>query len=815
MPVRRPACLICLLFLMAAYALSGFGPPVPSWDVDAASGRTVSVTGTVADRQEKNGSLQAYLKDISFITADSTCFPKRSEGIVVKLADGVPPEYLRLGSRVSAKGVFAPFERPRCEGMFDSRTYYMIRGYEGQLIRARITGRSKAHNYLYEGLRGFREKSYDVLKENMSAEDAGVTAAMTLGDRSDLDRETKDLFQSAGISHVLALSGLHIASVGLAVLAMLRKLRVPLRASAVIAGTLIGLYSVMTGLSTSTARAMIMFAISVASILAGRTYDLMSAAALSAVLIIAEYPSYLYDSGFLMSFGAIVGISCIFPVFEKIPGVIASDFLPHSFEEKKGRIPGAASKLYGAVCVTVSVTAATLPVTSESFMQVSLFSVFFNLIVIPLMSVVLLTGFLGIGVGLIGLEPGFILKITHYILKLYRYLGKISEKIDGNVFLTGKPEKWQSITYVMIVATAVIAGNIVILGKKLNNISAKNVDRTGRQKTNDNIRYQRENEDKITYVVEGVAQRRRRKRKELLGIGGFLAAMFAAAAILTYQPRCEAEIRNVDVGQGDCALIWGEGTGAFMIDAGSSDVRNAGTYRILPVLKANRVRTLDYCFLTHMDSDHVSAVAELLEDEGSIVRIKNIAVSSAAYHSDHENFVRIAEAAGKCGTVIVPLSAGDVLSSGRMRITCLSPDGSMSGDAYDENSLSLVLRLELAGHDGRTCFSGLFTGDIGEDVERRLLPVTDRTSYLKVAHHGSRFSSCGEFMSAASPKVSVISVGIGNSYGHPSSEALSRIGMTGSRIYRTDRDGEVTVIYDGENISIKTHMDPLKPSGGL
>ena len=132
MPVRRPVCLICLLFLVIIYMVTG-GTPKPSWDVDAADGKTVMVTGTVADRQEKNGTLQVYLTDVLISDesrsisdstgSDQTYFPKKSKGIVVKLSDDQSnTEYAKLGSSIRAKGVFVPFELPRCEGMFDSRT---------------------------------------------------------------------------------------------------------------------------------------------------------------------------------------------------------------------------------------------------------------------------------------------------------------------------------------------------------------------------------------------------------------------------------------------------------------------------------------------------------------------------------------------------------------------------------------------------------------------------------------------------------------------------------------------------------------------
>ena len=319
MNIRRPLCLVCIVFLCVVYLFMKGKPPSPSWDVDALNGRTLSVSGKITDRQIKNGVLNIYLKNVhiernAFLTgADKADFPQKVNGIVVKIPDYENiVDFVRLGARIEARGVFAPFDKPMNEGQFDARSYYMIRGYEGQIKRAHITGVSKGYSRFAEKLREIRDMAESVIDENMSAEDAGLLAAITLGDKTGLDTEIKELYQNAGISHVLALSGLHIASVGLCLLKILRKIGVRLGIAAALSGGLIVVYGIMTGLSTSTLRAMIMFGLAVIAMIIGRTYDLLSAAALSAILIVAENPGYLFDSGFLLSFGAVVAIGVVF-----------------------------------------------------------------------------------------------------------------------------------------------------------------------------------------------------------------------------------------------------------------------------------------------------------------------------------------------------------------------------------------------------------------------------------------------------------------------------------------------------------------------
>ena len=792
--MRRPLCAVCLLFLLGIFVVTGTSPPDPSWDVDACDGKTVTLTGKVADRRIKNESFQVFLEDVSFQTDPETVgrsgavFPQFSEGIVVSTNDiTTASTYVKIGSKLQARGVFAPFELPTCEGQFNTRAYYMIRGYEGQLKRAKLIGVSADNGGLLERMRGFRDRAYEILRENMSEKDAGLVAAMTLGDKTGLDNEIKELYQLAGISHVLALSGLHIASVGLAILALLKRLGLDARLSAVIAGSVIGLYAVMTGLSTSTVRALIMFVLSVISILIGRTYDLLSSAAVSAMLILFETPYYVYDSGFLLSFGAICGIACIFPVLENIPKLLHITFC------------AVAVRIYEAVCVSLSVMIATLPVMGYSFMQIPVYSVLINLIVIPLMGGVLFTGFFGIFIGLTGLKPRVILQITHYILSFYELLGGTSAKIHGNIILIGQPGKSQIITYVTIEIIAVLSGNLAI-GKKLNNRGgSKGIDRIGRQNAPNSARNLTDINNKITYIIERPGDVRTKRRKKLAFLSAFLLLTTVSTVVLSYRSRNEIEIRNVDVGQGDCSILIGRDVPAMMIDGGSTDVKQVAKYRIVPVLKANRISSVEYCFLTHMDSDHVNGVLEMLEDDRSVIHIKNVVISDACINCDpdNDNLKRLITAANKQKVRILTISEGMTLSVGDLKIKCLSPEKT-EGASFDANDASIVLLLDTG--DG---FSGLFTGDISENTEREIMSKLNRVTYLKVAHHGSRTSTCADFLSACDPAVSVISVGEDNSYGHPTPETLSRLERSGTVIYRTDLDGEVIVKYDKGMMRIK------------
>ena len=292
--------------------------------------------------------------------------------------------------------------------------------------------------------------------------------------------------------------------------------------------------------------------------------------------------------------------------------------------------------------------------------------------------------------------------------------------------------------------------------------------------------------------------------------------LLTAAFILAYHPQSFLEIRNIDVGQGDCALITGRNLPVIMIDGGSSDIRQVAGYRIVPVLRSNGISCIDRCYLTHMDSDHVNGVIEILENDSLGIKIRSVVISTAAAGSiakdvqkrENGNLERLKKTAKACGTDILVCGEGDISSfdgSGGMTLylKCISPPADKTRIASkntDENDSSLVLIMEYG------TFVAAFTGDIGEEVEQGVLADIPDCTYLKVAHHGSRYSSSTEFLKKADPEVAVISAGVGNSYGHPHAETLERLKKSKSVIYCTKDWGEIITRYDKTNISCTRFM---------
>ena len=263
-----------------------------------------------------------------------------------------------------------------------------------------------------------------------------------------------------------------------------------------------------------------------------------------------------------------------------------------------------------------------------------------------------------------------------------------------------------------------------------------------------------------------------------------IAAVFAAAVICG--AGCSVYLSDgfektdmvfVDVGQGDCLHIKAGGKN-LLIDGGGSFNYNVGKSTLKPYLLKNGVTKIDMAIATHLHTDHYQGLKELSQT----YRIKKLGVYEA--NSVNENHLKKEFKTDE----ILYLAAGDVINMGRnVSVEVLSPDRGNPLDEKDENKNSLVLRVNVKGS------SVLMTGDIDEKGEKTLIADTDiKADILKIAHHGSRYSSCEKFIAVAAPKIAVIQVGK-NTYGHPSEEVIKRLENHKITVLRNDEQGAVGI----------------------
>ena len=254
-------------------------------------------------------------------------------------------------------------------------------------------------------------------------------------------------------------------------------------------------------------------------------------------------------------------------------------------------------------------------------------------------------------------------------------------------------------------------------------------------------------------------------------------------------------VTYIDVGQADSILIQTPGGKNLLIDAGN----NGDASTIVTYLKAQNISRLDYVIATHSHEDHIGSLDTVIKtfDIGQVVMPKE--------SSNTQTFRDVMTAIANKGLKPIEAKAGVKLDMGsEIYAELLAPN---SSGYEDTNDYSAVLRLVY----GKNSF--LFTGDAEAQSETEMLRLGSqlKADVLKVGHHGSRTSSTAAFLKLVAPKYAIISVGKGNSYGHPTGEALARLSSVGATIYRTDESGTIVCESDGENITFETLGSSIQP----
>ena len=673
---------------------------------------------------------------------------------------------IRYGRKISCTGSFEAFEGELNPGQFDANAYYKNEGYTGILDAKdiRIVKEEESFSpdiYLHRLNLAISEKYKKILGDK----NAGSLSAMVLGDKRGLDEEIKELYQENSISHLLSISGLHISLLGGAVFLFLRRLKVSFSFPLITSSIILIIYGAFTGFSVSTSRAIVMMSVLFISFVIGKSYDLPSGLALAALILIVMNHRVIYQSGFLLSFFAVIGIFYIMPELLYIFKV--------DIYHKRGIIKGL-HLLLASIISSISILLATLPIVLNNFYEVSLTGILLNIIVIPLMSLVVITGLLGGFVALVSEILGsFLLGITHYILNLYTLFCRLGDRLTFLRLIIGKPDKWQIVLYYLIL---VIVFYFLALKRRENK-----------------LRLLKNN------LPEGYNTSKR------IVVTGLMT--FTSFLIIAYKPR-EFSINMLDIGQGDCFVVNDGNNDIYISDCGSTTVQNVGKTRLLPFLKSKGWGKVDTIFISHMDKDHVNGVNDLLKcAEITIGRI----IISASYTSDKLNCAELEELkelAKMRDIKLFYMKKGDEIVGKDISFRCIYPTG--EEDIKDQNEASIVMRMDYKG------LSMLFTGDIAGSTEEKIIDSTGKDildcDILKVCHHGSKNSSTDDFLKKVSPKLYLISCGLMNRYGHPHRDALSRMTGEGGRILRTDHmggtqiklaDGKLIITKAGKNLTGK------------
>ena len=222
----------------------------------------------------------------------------------------------KAGSYVRVFGEVSPFLQATNPGEFDTAAYYRRKDCLFALRKTEITAQTKNYGRLEEFLSQLRYESEALFRKLLGEKNGATASAMVLGRKKGMDSEVKALYQGAGISHLLAISGLHLSLIGAGLFGLLKKVRFPVALSAGISTWILIVYAQLTGMGISTRRALVMFLLFLAAGLLKRTPDLPTSLAVAALLLLVPKPQRILDAGFQLSFSAVLGIAVMIPVLQ-------------------------------------------------------------------------------------------------------------------------------------------------------------------------------------------------------------------------------------------------------------------------------------------------------------------------------------------------------------------------------------------------------------------------------------------------------------------------------------------------------------------
>lgn len=513
------------------------------------SGTSIQLQGTVCRKERKTKSVVYELKNTSCQTEGEVFCGGR---ILVYGSD----DSISVGAVAEVFGDAELFSLAPNEGNFDAKQYYRSQNITFRVFAVSMKEVKAAPlpwgEYLYQ----FRKRMMEVFTEQLNERDVGILCTMILGSKTYLEEETKQLYQSSGISHILAISGLHISILGLGLYQFLRRCRCSYPVSALISSFTVLNFAWMSGFGIAARRATVMYLFLVGAQMVGRAYDSANALALAALILLIANPMSLFQSGFLFSFTAMISIC------------VTTSFLP---EQKCG--PGRREKMFRRCFLNVGIQMWMMPLTAWFYYEVPLFSYLLNLFVIPLCGWLLGFGLLG---GILGMFVSSLAKwlffVCHGILELYEVAMVGVNRIPGNSLLTGQPS-----VYFLFIYYVLLAGLAC-------------------------VRVRNSRESRIS-------------RKTVVSLGTVFASLF----LCLHSPKVQTfRVDYLDVGQGDAICVSDHGQHVF-IDGGSTSEEDVGKERILPFLKFHRIGKVDAWIVTHADEDHISGLIELL-DSGYPVR---------------------------------------------------------------------------------------------------------------------------------------------------------------------------------------------------
>ncbi|WP_138753307.1 DNA internalization-related competence protein ComEC/Rec2 [Paenibacillus sinopodophylli] len=629
------------------------------------------------------------------------------------------------------------------------------------------------------------DSARDYLGERMDAQypssQSGYMKGLVLGIREDLDPEQFQQFSRLGLTHILAISGLHVAVFLYAMGGLLRFARVSRERILLVLMLAVPMYVLLAGASPSVVRAGLMSVLGLLAARMGKLKDGMHLLAAAAVLMLVYDPFFIENVSFQLSFivtiGLIIGVQ---PVRQALP------------QWRRGK------SLLDLFAVTVVAQIVSFPVSIYYFNQFHLLSVVANFILVPFISFIVMP--LGAAALLLAIpweQGGLLLAYaSHYANDwTFAFVDRLA-RIDALRTIWATPPLWWVATWLFLLG---ITFRLIGRGSELRR-AGEAADNTADQEMTMPLAVD------TTYQL--VLHTGRRSSMRLYG----LLLLMSLLLFYAYKPQwfnSRGEVSFIDVGQGDAIHIRTPSGKHMLIDGGGtlsfrkpgeewrerSDPFEVGRKVLVPLLMKRGVQEIDLLVISHLDSDHIRGLKAVLES----IPVRSIWWNGTIKEADDAR--ELLKLGISLNIPMYRVQAGiqhQLDAATKLKVLwppALGNTNESIKHQEEQNESSVVMTVKLY----QSIF--VFSGDINSVTERGIIRNEQSSgsleekqapaAILKVAHHGSRFSTSEEWLSYWRPIGAVASVGASNTYGHPNPEVLAKLAKWRTKVWRTDVDGEV------------------------
>jgi len=649
-------------------------------------------------------------------------------------------------------------EPPSLEG-FDYADYLAHQDIHSTMLYPRIEMLDTGQGFPpLAWLYSLRHQLSETIAEVMPEPQASLVQGIVLGMRSNIPSSLKTNFAISGTAHLLAISGLHLSIVAGILLATGSRLFERIYYIYIwLALVAIWFYAALTGMRPPVFRASIMVSIFLAAELLGRQRSVITALTFAAAVMVGISPNVLWDASFQLSFLAMVGLVFVSPWLQ------AQGKRTINATLGEGNVAAStAGYVSDTFCITLGIIIVVWPLIAYYFGIVSLVAPLATLLALPALPGIIITGALTAVVGIVALPVAQVIGWLAWLFSSY-----MLAVVNG---LATFPLSSLNVGTVdaRLVWVYYIAGISIIWL----------------------YRYRTRLPSVISPVTNFFTRLPKKWVLPPLVVTAVLSTIFAFS-----MPDNHLHVSFLDVGQGDAILTQTPTHQDILVDGGpNSQNLNLELGRKMPFWD----RTIDLVVLTHPHADHITGLLDILQR----YRVKQVLFTDLDYQSPlYDEWLRLIEEEGIEYTFA---QAGQQIDLGTEGVTIevLNPANPLPDNAdIDLDDIGVVLRVCLGD------VSFLLTADVSQEVELELMKRRANlpSTVLKAGHHGSSTSTSPGFLTAVDPHIVVISVGADNTFGHPDEEVIERLEeeIGGENIYRTDEQGTIEFITDGERLWVR------------